>query len=299
MKRTLLISVLALLLLSGCAGRTETAAPTPAPAPLPTAAPEPTPEPTPEETFPFAFSQELLDEPTCAASVTALGVDADGNWIFHLKMENRSDEIQSFRFLYQSINGLTCEDFVYRLRIGETMERSFRVFRETLESFGMEKPVQWSFTLRISSPESDRAPLAHEEFSVCPFGEAAAVRYEYAPTTGDMVVMDNACVTVYVTGYSRTEEGLAVNYVAVNKSEAPIRLLIEDGECLVNGLPARARMSDALGGFATLLGYVPLSGEFDPDAVKTIDFTLSLADPVDPKNKAFEELSAEVMLTLR
>jgi|GEM_PF-4676369 len=307
MKRVSILLLALALLLSACGGAPaqETAAPTATPgagaAAVPEPAPTPTPTPEPPEIFPVEFSQTLADTEDCAAEVTAVGLDGAGNWIFHLRMENRSGDIQNFQYLYQSINGLCCESFLYRLAVGESAEREFRVFRETLADFGDAAEVQWSFTLLVSSAESIREPYLEERYSVCPAGEGQILRYEYTPADTDQTVMDNAYAVVYVTGVTQEEDGLAVDFVAVNRTDAPIRLrLPQSTGCTVNGWTVEADLSDDIGPYSTLVGYIPVHGwALDGfSRVDTVRFMLALSDPAaeDPD----EELrGSAVWVTLR
>lgn len=309
MKKTvkLLALLLALALLAGCgAPRTasepepepEPTASAPAPAAEPTPAPEPTPEPMPEptptpvpEVFPFAFSQTVADTEALGLSVTALGQDGDGNWIFHLSMENRASEIVNVRFLYQSINGIAIESFVYRLAIGETRKQEFRVFHEVLERFGSSAPVEWAFTLRVTSAERNAEPFIEEPLRVCPFGEDLAVRYVYEKAEGDVVIMNNDLITVYATGYSQDDAVFALEFVAVSKTDKPLRLRLDEDEgCIVDGRYVYGSLSDELGGRVTLIGYVPFSGDALTSGV-TVDklqFLLRTNDPTDPDNRKLD-----------
>jgi hypothetical protein len=57
-----------------------------------------------------------------------MGLDAEDNWVIHLRLENRASEIMNFRFFYQSINGLAIDDelnyralsFLHHMRLTET-----------------------------------------------------------------------------------------------------------------------------------------------------------------------------------
>lgn len=291
--------LLCLALLSGC-GAPRAAGPEAAPEPASSAAPAPTPELTPEpspsptpvpESFPFDFSQTLADTEELGLSVTALGQDAEGNWVFHLYMENRAAEILSIRFLYQSINGLTIEPFKYRLAVGEAAEHEVRVFHEVLESFGSSAPLEWAFTLRVTSAERNREPFLMEALSVCPFGAELVERYVYEPAEGDALIMDNDLISVYATGYSQSEEGFALEYAAVSKTDAPLRLrLSPEQPCTLNGRSVSAELSDELGGHSTLIGYLPfgadaLAGE---TRVESLRFVLQLDDPADLGNRRLD-----------
>ena len=301
----LLALLLALALLAGCGAQslpadappsepTASAAPTSAPEaePEPTPTPEPTPEPTPiPETFPFDFSQTLADTEELDLEVYALGLDANGDWVFHLYMENRSRVVLNIRFLYQSINGITIEPFVYRLAIGDAVTREFRVFHEALEEFGSSSPLEWTFTLRVSSAEDNRDPFIEEPLAVCPFGEELAERYEFVPAEGDLIIMNNDLVTVYVTGYSQEGASFAIEYVAVSKTDKPLRLFLSETQNFsVNGRRASASLRDELGGHSTLIGYLPVEFTADaaPATVKRVHFLLLTEDPTDPDNRKLD-----------
>lgn len=292
MKRSLLLILLAALLLGGCAAPAEPAdTPAPAASALPeqTAAPAatsaPTPAPTPAhppEQFPFDFAETLADTEDFFAAVTALGVDWENNWVVHLRLENRSAEVMSIRFLYQSINGLAVEDaLVYRLAIGASAEPSFRILREELGAWGNEEPVQWSFTLRVSSAETEREPYFMEELSVAPFGAEKAVRYEYTPDPADFVVMDNEYAVVYVSGWQAENGVLYVDYAAVNRCGKPLLLVLPESEVLLDGEAFPAVLSDAFGSYATLMGTIPVEGWTGDAPPRVVELRLALADPMN------------------
>ncbi len=287
MKRRILAAALLLaLLLSGCGGEAPppaetSAAATPASTPKPTPAPTPTPEPEPPaEQFPYDYEELLADTEDFSLAVTALGVDREDNWVVHLRLENRSHEIMSFRFLYQSINGLAIEDtLTYRVAVGGVLEPSFRILREEMAAWGFDEPVQWSFTLKVTSAEANREPCFFEELSASPFGEKNAVRYEYLPGPMDFVAMDNDYATVYITGWEPEDGGLSIEYVAVSRCDKPLLLVLPDGEVLLDGRAHSATLKDGFGAYATLMGYIP-AADWPGDArPQSIELRLALADP--------------------
>lgn len=309
----LLPLLLAAALLVGCGARSEapaeptpevtieTTAPTPEP-PAPTPTPQPTPRPTPTplptpvpEEIPFDFSQTLVDGEVLGLEVTALGFDINGNWVFHLSMENRAAEIVSVHFLYQSINGIAIESFKYRLAVGETAERLVRVFPSVLESFGSSTPTEWAFTLCVRSSERVADPLLEEELRVCPFGEELAERYVYTPGEGDIVLMDNDLITVYATGYSQEGDVFALEYAAVSKTDTPLRLTLSEEEpCLLNGHEVAFLLNDTLGGRTVLIGYMPfpLDALEKAESIQTLRFLLQLDNPDDTKDRTHDRQAA-------
>lgn len=302
MKRLIVLSLALTLLLSGCGHAVVTSSVTPAPAPAPTespapAAPAPTPVPTlPPETFPFDYAETLADTEDFSFAVTALGVDPEENWVVHLRLENRSDEIMNFRLLWQSINGLAIDDlFTYRVAVGGVSEQSFRILKEELAAWGFEEPVQWSFTLRVSSAESNREDYFLGELSASPFGEEKAVRYEYVPGPHDYIVMDNDYATVYVTGWQPEDGGLSVDYVAVNRCEKPLRLVLPEKQLLLDGRRMSAELSDSFGAYATLFGYIPVEG-WEGEPPLELQLCLALEDPGAKKDALLEDTVTEIVL---
>ena len=310
MKQRILALLLFLaLLLSGCgAGESSSPpepSPTPAPAhaaaptPLPNSlpAPVPTPEPglstagaDPDERFPFDYREELADTEDFSLSVTAMGLDAEDNWVIHLRLENRASEIMNFRFFYQSINGLAIDDELnYRVAVGGVLEPSFRILREEMASWGFDKPVQWSFTLRVSSAEAVREPCFFDELSASPFGEKSAVRFEYIPAPSDLVAMDNDCAVVYITGWEPEDGVLNIEYVAVSRRDKPLRLILPDNTVLLDGREHPVELSDGFGAFATLMGYIPVPGWKSDEPPEAILMTLALVDPSEPDQPLIED----------
>ena len=283
-RRILAAALLFALLLSGCGGEAAPPAETPAaitPAPSPRPTPSPTPEPAhSSEQFPYDYEELLADTEDFSLAVTALGVDWEDNWVVHLRLENRSDEIMSFCFLYQSINGLAIEDtLTYRVAVGGVLEPSFRILREEMAAWGFDQPVQWSFTLKVASAESNREPCFFEELSASPFGEKNAVRYEFTPGPKDYVAMDNDYATVYITGWAPEDGGLCIEYVAVSRCDRPLLLVLPDGEALLDGRAHRAELKDGFGAYATLMGFIPVEDWPGDDRPRSIELRLALADP--------------------
>ena len=285
-RRILALGLAALLLLASCGvGDTPSATPAPAvtaapaPTPLPTPAPTPIPSHPPEQ-FPYDYVETLADTEDFSLAVTALGVDWEDNWVVHLRLENRSDEIMNFRFLYQSINGLAIEDVLtYRVAVGGVLEPSFRILREEMAAWGFDEPVQWSFTLKVFSAESNREPCFFDELSAAPFGEKNAVRYEFIPGPMDLVVMDNDCATVYLTGWEPEDGMLMIEYVAVSRSGQPLLLVLPEGEVLLDGQAYPAVLKDSFGAYATLMGCIPVEDWPGDGRPQSIELHLALADP--------------------
>ena len=288
-RRILALLLFAALLLGGCGGGQAPAAETPAPlapAPTPRATPVPTPQPTPapdpDESFPYDYAETLAETEDFSLAVTALGVDREDNWIVHLRLENRSDEIMTFRFLWQSINGLAIEDELeYRVAVGGVLEPSFRILREEMEAWGFAEPVQWSFTLKLTSAESNREPYFFEELSASPLGEQNAVRYEFIPGPMDHVVMDNEYATVYITGWEPEDGRLNIEYVAVSRCDKPLLLVLPGDYVALDGAAYRAALKDGVGPYATLMGYIPIDNWGRDDMPEFISLRLALADPTE------------------
>lgn len=285
MKQKILAAALLLaLLLSGCGGEVPppdepSAAATSSPMPVPTPASTPAPEHQAEQ-FPYDYEETLADTEDFSLAVTGLGVDWENNWVVHLRLENRSNEIMNFRFLYQSINGLAIEDVLtYRVAIGGTLEPSFRILREEMAAWGFDEPVQWSFTLKVSSAESNREPYFFEELSAAPLGEKKAVRYEYFPDPTDTVVMDNDYATVYITGWEAAGGTLMIEYVAVSRSGQPLLLVLPEDEVVLDGKACPAYLKDSFGAYATLMGCIPIEGWSGDGRPQSVELCLALADP--------------------
>lgn len=303
-RRILALALCLLLLLAGCGAEEtplESESPpaaetgTPAASPRPTASPAPT-EAFPPESFPYDYEEELADTEDFSLAVTALGVDRDDNWVVHLRLENRSAEIMSFRFLYQSINGLAIDEVLtYRVAVGGTLEPSFRVLRREMAAWGFDRPVQWSFTLKVSSAEDpDREPVFFDELSASPFGEKEALRYEFVPGPLDALVLDNELAAVYITGWELEDGGLSIEYVAVSRCGEPLLLVLPEGELLLDGSVYPAELKDSFGAYATLMGYIPVPGWAEDSRPQTVELTLALADPSewgDPLIEDTEESS--------
>lgn len=288
MKRRILALLLAAaLLLAGCGAPvsppSETA-PAAAPTPRPTAVPTPAPTaaPDPDETFPYDYAEVLADTEELSLAVTALGVDREDNWIVHLRLENRSDEIMTFRLLWQSINGLAIDgELEYRMAVGGVLEPSFRILREEMAAWGFEEPVQWSFTLKATSAESNREPYFFEELSASPLGEKNAVRYEFIPEPMALVAMDNDYAAVYLTGWMPEDGTLNIEYVAVSRCGKPLTLVLPEGAVVLDGKAYPVELRDTFGAFATLMGYIPVPGWTSELPPEHIALQLALADPTE------------------
>ena len=292
MKRKMLaLLVLLALLCAACGqeqgpalaspGPTAMTAPTPKPTPVPT--PQPTPAPTiSPETFPYDYSELLADTEDFSLEITALGVDTEGDWVIHLRLENRAKEILNYRFSFQSINGLALDgELVYRVAVGGVSEPCFRILRDEMAGWGFEEPVQWSFQLEVSSAERDAEPFFREELSASFFGQEKAQRYEYVPAPTDSVVMDNEYALVFVTGWEVTEEGLCIDYVAVSRCDRPLLLVLPERAIALDLRPYPAELRDGFGPCTTLMGYIPVAAWDEDTPPGSIALTLALADPTD------------------
>ncbi len=308
-QRIIALCLLLALLLTGCGGdapRHEAPA-TPAPTPFrPTATEKPRPAPTvtPEEaekSLPYeAYTEVLTDNEVCCLAITGLTLDSEGNWIVHLRMENRSDEIMHFSFLYQSINGIAlAEELCFRVAVGGTRNEGFRILRDELKLWGFEKPLQWSFTLQITSAETpNREVLYREELSAAPFGEENAVRIEYTPGENDLVIMDNAYAVVYLCSAQLEDGTLFLDYVAVGRCNRPLLLTLPGGILELDGRRFEAELLDGFGAYATLIGTIPVEGWRGKKLPQTLEMSLELLDPFtkgDPLLKGSEtEVRVEI-----
>ena len=171
------------------------------------------------------------------------------------------------------------------------------MLHEELAAWNMDRPVQWSFHLLVTSSESVREPYFDEELSASPFGEAEAVRYEFIPSQRDLVVMDNDYATVYVTGWQQDEDGLSVDYVAVSHSDAPLRLILPEGCLWLDGAAFPVMIADDFGARTTLIGYIPVSGWSGEALPEDVIFSLALADPNGPDFAEIPETELIVRLS--
>ncbi len=305
MKRKIFALLLLLALLCAGCGQEQNvspASPMPtavtAPTPKPTATPRPTPAPTiSPDTFPYDYSELLAETEDFSLGITALGVDLEGDWVVHLRLENHAKEILSFRFSYQSINGLALDgELVYRVAVGGVGEPCFRILREEMASWGFEEPVQWSFLLKVSSAERDAEPFFREELSASFFGLERAKRYEYVPGPTDSIVMDNEYALVFITGWALDEDGLCVDYVAVSRCDQPLLLVLPEGAVALDGRGFPAELRDGFGPCTTLMGYIPVVGWAEDSPPHSIALTLALADPLDEEQAILEGTETESLL---
>ena len=148
---------------------------------------------------------------------------------------------------------------------------------------------------RVSSAESNREDYFLGELSASPFGEEKAVRYEYVPGPHDYIVMDNDYAIVYVTGWQPEDGGLSVDYVAVNRCEKPLRLVLPEKQLLLDGRRMSAELSDSFGAYATLFGYIPVEG-WEGEPPLELQLCLALEDPGAKKDALLEDTVTEIVL---
>lgn len=306
--------LLSFLLLTGCSSPSETenraeetvlqtAAPTAAPTPLPTIAPTPTPVIV--ESFPTAYSEVLLNTGDCGLSVQSLGLDQFGNWHLHLLLENRSKEIQTWRFSYPSVNALATDGFTCRVAVGDALPHEITVFGSAISLFGEGRLVSWESRLDVTSAESNREPyLKAAQLAAYPFGAGELPSYEAALDPDARLIMDNDYVTVYITSKTQRDytgeaviEVTYLNYVAFNHTDEPLALTVPEENCRMDGVPARAELTDGMGAHAAMAGYIPFSGATAGHAQR-LEFTLQVYDPTGESeldlSGAFSEVSMDI-----
>jgi len=302
--------LLFLSLLAGCSSDSagsaqpdETALPTAAPTPNPT--PVPTPTPVIVESFPIQYSEVLLDSGDCGLSVQSLGLDQFGNWHLHLLLENRSKEIQTWRFSYPSVNGLATDGFTCRVAVGDTLPHEITVFGSGLGLFGEGRLVSWESCLDVTSAERNREPyLKGTQVAAYPFGKDALPSYEAALDPDARLIMDNDFVTVYITSKTQRDtvgeaviEVTYLNYVAFNHTAEPLALTVPEENCRMDGAPAYAELADGMGPYAAMAGYIPFSGATAGHAQR-LEFTLQVYDPTGEAeldlSEAFSEVSIDI-----
>lgn len=305
--------LLLLLILAGCSSHSEgqelPAAETPVLAP--TAAPTlpPTPEPTPTpvlvESFPLQYSEILLDTEDCGLVVESLGLDQFGDWHLHLLLVNRSKEIQTWRFSYPSVNGLATDGFTCRVAVGDTQKHAITVFSAGLGLFGEGRLVSWESRLDVTSAERNREPfLKGAQVAAYPFGKDEVPSYEAALDPDARLIMENEFVTVYITSKTQRDrvgeapiEVTYLNYVAFNHTSEPLALTVLEENCRMDGEPARAELSDGMGPYAAMAGYIPFSGA-TAGHTQRLEFTLQVYDPTGESELELQEARSEVSLDI-
>ena len=312
--RCCLILLLFLLLLSGCSSDSQkqdlpaetvlpTAAPTAVPTPVPT--PEPTPTPVIIESFPVQYSETLLDTEDCGLSVQSLGLDQFGNRHLHLLLENRSKEIQTWRFSYPSVNGLATDGFTCRVAVGKAQPHAITVFGPAISYFGEGRLVSWESRVDVTSAEHNREPyLKAAQVTAYPFGPGEVPAYEAALDPDARLIMDNDLVTVYITSKTLRDtvgeasvEVTYLNYLAFNHTSEPLALTVAEENCRMDGAPARAELSDGMGPYAAMAGYIPFSGTTAGHAQR-LEFTLQVIDPTEEPDLDLTDARSEVSLDI-
>ena len=312
--RCCLILLLFLLLLSGCSSDSQgqdipaetvrpTAVPTAVPTPIPTV--EPTPTPVIVESFPLQYSETLLDTADCALSVQSLGLDQFGNWHLHLLLENRSKEIQTWRFSYPSVNGLATDGFTSRVAVGKAQPHTITVFGPAISYFGEGRLVSWESRLDVTSAEHNREPyLKAVQVSAYPFGSGEVPAYEAALDPDARLIMDNDFVTVYITSKTQRDtvgaasvEVTYLNYLAFNHTSDPLAITVLEENCRMDGAPARAELCDGMGPHAAMAGYIPFSGA-TAGHTQRLEFTLQVCDPTEESDLDLTDARSEVNLDI-
>lgn len=231
MKKVLILCIAAAMLMSfvACSTIEETA--------LPSSASQATENSVSKHDF---EEITVIDNEACTIKIT--GIDPDNLWGYTLKahLENKSaDKTYMFSVEDAAVNGVCCSSlFAQEVAAGKKANSDISLSVDELQKNGIKDFTDIELSFRVyDSNDWTADAVAHEAVHIYPYGEEKATKYERAVKDTDNVIIDNAYVSVIVTGYEKdTLFGYAVNLFLVNKTDKNIMFCVD--EASVNGYMA-------------------------------------------------------------
>ena len=256
MKRTALWALLlAVFILTACGGADTAdtpAAPDPPPAgelpeaetpPGPAETPSPDPTETPGQKGPYPIA--VLDNESCAVTVTGVTPPAYEGAPLHVEAElvNKSEEPLNFTVKDPgcAVNGVQGDaSMLEEVPAGETAVSYIAVrpaygWGDAVD-YGIGEYGYTDISLALRVYNADYEEMGAALFHLYPYGEDNAVRKEFAADPDCQPLFDDEYAAAYVLSVSRTDGegpspgGYAVSFCFVNKTDTVLRLGLSTGD---------------------------------------------------------------------
>ncbi len=242
-----------------------------------TAAPESAAAPSEEPAF---QEQTVVDNDLCTISIT--GLQPDGLWGYGVEvyLENKSPDIT---YMYSvssaAVNGVQADPFfATEVAPGKKAKEtiSFTDPSPSGQELGEFTDIEISFRI-YDADDWDAEPVAQPAVHVYPKGPEHASLYVREAFPDDLVIADNASVSVTVTGFREDALwGYTADVFLVNKTDESLMFSVEDAS--VNGYMADPFYATSVSGGKCAFSAISWSdttlAENDITAVESIEFLL-------------------------
>lgn len=221
-------------------------------------------------------------------TVKLVSIDEDGFWGYTLNvyMENKTDIGLMVSMDEVSVNGYMCDPYWgEEIAAGASLYSEVSFFRSDLEANGIDTVTEILFTLSARDYEDIFAdPILEKPCAIYPLGEDAAVQGEREPQESDTVLVDNASVSVIVTGIDPNGDwGYTVKVYLENKTDKT--LMFSGDRFAVNGYMCDPLWAiEVAGGKKASSEIAFMEGDLEAigvDTVTAVTFTLSVSDAND------------------
>ena len=245
----------------------------------------PSGNPSENPTQPGTEFTELVavDNTECLIKITE--IDPDNFWGYTLKvqLENKSSEkTYMFSVTNASINGVECDPlFATEVAAGKKANGEIRFLDTAFQGNEIGEYTDIELTFRVYDSDDWLADaVAEETVHVYPLGENKATRFERETKSTDVVIVDNAYVTVVVTGYEDGVLGYGAKLFLVNKTDKKIMFTVDDAS--VNGYMADPFYADSVSAgkcaFSTITWFDSVLEENGIVEIEEIEFVLRAYD---------------------
>lgn len=190
----------------------------------------------------------VVDNDKCRIQITEIVPDSPLGYALKVRLENKSaDKTLLFSAESAAINGVQCTPVLAsEVAAGKKAHQEIRFADDKLEKNGITAYTDIELTLRVyDSDDRSAGSVARETVHVYPFGADKADAFVREAQDTDTILIDNAFVTVIVTGYEDDERwGFSANLFLVNKSDKTVMFSVD--EASVNGFMADPQFAAAV-----------------------------------------------------
>ena len=236
-----------------------------------------------------------IDNEECSVVISELDTGGLFGYTVKTELENKSAE-KTYMFTLDSasVNGVMCSALLAEeVAPGKKSNESITIASEELKKNGITEYTDIELVFRIyDSDDWSADPVAKEAVHIYPQGEEHAQKFVREAQPTDQVLVDNAQVSVIVTGYDPDHLwGYTANLYLVNKTGSELMFSVNDAS--VNGYMADPLFATAVGADRSAFTGISWSDsvlkEKGIDEVKEIEFTMRVYDTNDWLNDIVNE----------
>ncbi len=179
----------------------------------------------------------VVDNEECVIKITGIEEDDIWGYVLNATLENKSsDKTYTYTIDSASVNGVEVSPLFYTdVTPGNMSNEEISFSTDILEYNGIYEFTDIQLRFRVYDADDWSADdIVFQEVNVYPYGETNATKFVREQQSTDTVIVDNADITVIVTGYEIDDIwGYTANLYIVNKTDNAIMVSVEDAS--VNG----------------------------------------------------------------